>query len=72
MLTEYRGDRNVTGVASPCDQTPANAASVMPRVEGVPMSAQIGFEPGAKIHRTGYRRDANVTEIARGVARWNI
>jgi hypothetical protein len=29
----------------------------MPRVEGVPMSAQIGFEPGAKIHRTRYRRD---------------
>jgi hypothetical protein len=72
MLTEYRRDRNVTGVAPPSDQAPANAASVMPRVEGVPMSAQIGFEPGAKIHRTGYRRDANVTEIARGVARRNI
>jgi hypothetical protein len=68
MLTEYRRDRNVAGVAPSSDQAPANAAAVMPRVEGVPMSAQIGFEPGAKIHRTGYRRDANVTEIARGVS----
>ena len=67
MSTAYRGDRNVTGGTPPSDQTPANATSVMPRVEGVPMSAQIGFEPGAKIHRTGYRRDVNVTEIARGV-----
>ena len=39
MLTEYRRDRNVAGVAPASDQAPANAAAVMPRVEGVPMSA---------------------------------
>ena len=65
MLTEYRRDRNITGTAPPSDQAPANAVSVMPRVEGVPMSAQISFEPGAKIHRTGYRRDANVHRDSR-------
>jgi hypothetical protein len=32
MLTEYRCDRNVAGVAPPSDQAPANAAAVMPRV----------------------------------------
>ena len=32
MLTEYRCDRNVAGVAPPSDQSPANAAAVMPCV----------------------------------------
>jgi hypothetical protein len=32
MLTEYRCDRNVAGVAPPSDQAPANAAAVMPCV----------------------------------------
>jgi hypothetical protein len=32
MLTEYRRDRNVAGVAPSSDQAPANAAAVMRRV----------------------------------------
>ena len=39
MLTEHHRDRDVARVAPAGDQAPANAAAVMPRVEGVPMSA---------------------------------
>src|SRR6516225_781259 len=44
MLPEHHCDRNIASVASTSDQDAANAAAVMPRIEGMPVSAQIGFE----------------------------
>jgi len=72
MLPEHHRDRNIASVASTSDQDAANAAPVMPRIEGMPVSAQIGFEPGAEIHWIGIGGDANITQIARGVARGDI
>jgi hypothetical protein len=68
MLPEHHGDRNVARVASTSDQDAPNPAAVMPRIEGMPVSAKIGFEPGAEIHWIGISRDANITQVARGVA----
>src|ERR1700756_572631 len=68
MLAEHHRDRNVARVASTSDQDAANAAAVMPRIEGMPVSTQIGFEPGAEIHWIGIGGDANITQIARGIA----
>jgi hypothetical protein len=61
MLPEHDGDRNVARVASTSDQDAPNPTAVMPRIEGMPVSAKIGFEPGAKIHWIGISRDANIT-----------
>src|SRR6516165_6677311 len=72
MLSEHHCDRNIASVASTSDQDAANAAAVMPRIEGMPVSAQIGFEPGAEIHWIEIGGDANITQIARGVARGDI
>jgi hypothetical protein len=44
----------------------------MTGIEGEPMPAEIDFEPGAEIHRVGRRRDADIAEIARAVAGWNV
>src|ERR1700738_3886747 len=38
----------------------------------MPVPAKIGFKPGAEIHWIGISRDANITQIARGVARGDI
>ena len=72
MLPEHHCDRNVARVASTSDQDAANAAAVMPRIEGMPVSTQIGFKPGAEIHWIGIGGDANITQIARRVARGDI
>ena len=72
MLPEHHGDRNVARVASTSDQDAPNPPAVMPRIEGMPVSAKIGFEPGAEIHWIGISRDANITQIARCVARGDI
>jgi hypothetical protein len=49
MLPGHHRYRNIASVAS--DQDAANAAAVMPGIEGMPVSAQIGFEPGAEIQK---------------------
>jgi hypothetical protein len=51
MLPEHHRYRNIASVASTSDQDAANAAAVMPGIEGMPVSAQIGFEPGAEIQK---------------------
>src|SRR5580704_11002349 len=40
----------------------------MPSVKGIPSSLQEDLKPSAKVHRIGISRDANITQITRGVA----
>jgi hypothetical protein len=44
----------------------------MPRVKGMPMTAYVCFEPGAKIHGIRRRGNANVAKIPRDIAGWDI
>jgi|SRR5580692_1582657 hypothetical protein len=44
----------------------------MPGIKGMPVPAKIGFEPGTEIHWIGISRNANITQIARAVARGDI
>src|SRR6202030_4078861 len=71
-MSEHHGKRNVARVASTSDQDAPNPVTVMPRIKGMPVSAKIGFEPGTENHWIGISRNANITQIARGVARGDI
>src|SRR5208282_6858960 len=70
--SEGRRDGYIDRVAPPCDQNPSNPWHVVARVERVPASSEIGFEPGGKVHRTVWRRLSHVAEITGAVARWNV
>src|SRR4030095_2153088 len=65
-------DGNIGGVASPGHQDAPDPGSVVPCIECVPLPGEIDFEPGAEIHRRRIRRNTDIAEIARAVARWNI
>ena len=62
----------VGGVAASGHQNAADARDVVAGVERPPAVAKIHFEPGAEIHRAGSDDDANVAEIAGGIACRNI
>ena len=51
---------------------PTDPRPVVARIERVPATAEIDFEPGAEIHRRRIRRHADVTEIAGAIARRNV
>src|ERR1700736_2396437 len=72
MVPEHHGNGDVARVASASDQHAPNAAAVMPRIERMPVSAKIRFEPGAEVHWIGISRNANIAQIARRIARGNI
>src|SRR5207248_8175914 len=59
VRTEGRGDRDIRRVAAPREQHPADARDVVARVENVPLTAEIDFEPGREIHR----RDRKSTRL---------
>src|SRR5271166_6530523 len=48
--TKGRGNRDVRRIAAAGDQDPPDARNVVTRVKGVPLAAEIGFEPGGEIH----------------------
>src|ERR1700685_3086601 len=64
-------DRNVGGIAPACHQDAADTRRIVARIERVPATAEIGFEPCAEIHRRRIGRAADVAEIAGTVARRN-
>ena len=66
------GERHIGGVATAADQYAAYALAIVARVESVPMPAEIGFEPGAEIHRRVGRRYADVAEVAGAVSGRNV
>ena len=69
---EGRSERYVCRVAPAGHQHTADTGHVVASVEGVPLSAQLSFEPGAEIHGTIDRRHANVPQVTRGIARGNV
>ena len=70
--TEYSGQCNVGGIAPTSHQDAADSRRVMACVEGVPVTAEIGLEPRAEVHREVHRRDADVAEVAGAIARRNV
>jgi hypothetical protein len=71
-FSKRHGDWNVRGVTSACNRNAANPATIMPRVKGMPMTAYVCFEPGAKINGIRRRGNANVAKIPRDIAGWDI
>ena len=69
---EAGGDGAVGGVAADGHEDAADAGDVVAGVEGPPAIAEVDFEPGAEIHGAGGERDADVAEVAGGVARGDI
>src|SRR2546428_1701303 len=70
--TERVADRHIRRIASTRDEHAADPRNVVPRIKRMPAASDIGLEPGGKIHRTVRRRDADIAEIARAVARRNV
>src|SRR6187402_3081198 len=71
-LAEGRGKRAIGGVAPAGHQNAADARRVVARVEREPTAAQVDLEPGAEVHGRRRVRHADVTQVARGVARGNV
>jgi hypothetical protein len=71
-LAEGGGDGAVGGVSAGGHQDASDARGVVPRIEGPPAVAEINFEPGAEIHGAIRGRDADIAEVAGGVARGNV
>jgi len=71
-LAEGSGDGAVGGVPAGGHQDASDAWGVVPGVEGPPAIAEINFEPGAEIHGAIRGRDADIAEVAGGVARGNV
>src|SRR5712672_4758792 len=69
---EGLGDWNVCGIAALGDQDAADPRNVVARIEGVPVAADIGFEPAGKIACGVGRRHPDVAEIAGAIARRNV
>src|SRR5438552_3812072 len=66
--TEGAADRDVGSVAAARDQDPADARSVVARVENVPMPAEERLEPGSEVHGAVWRRHPDIAQVAGAVA----
>src|SRR5579862_8059916 len=70
--TERVTDGDVGGVAAAGNEHPTDARNVVARIERVPSAAEVRLEPAREVHRSVWRRYANVAEIAGAVARRNV
>src|SRR5712692_4836377 len=70
--TEGVADRHICRITPPRDQHPADTRLVVPSIEGVPVTVDVGLEPGGEIHRTVGWRHADVAEVAGAVAGGNV
>src|ERR1035438_9633900 len=61
---EGGGDGYVGCVASSGHQYAADARMIVAGVEGPPAIFEIGFEPGAEIHRGLRDRDADIAQVS--------
>ena len=59
---------DVGGVAAARDQDATDAGRVVARVEGVPLAAEIGFEPGCEVAGCIGWWHASVAEVAGAIA----
>src|ERR1700680_1589325 len=70
--TEGVADRHIRRIAPPCDQHSADTRHVVSSIEGVPVTVDIGLEPGGEIHGTIGWRHADVAEVPGAVASRNV
>src|SRR5438034_11296395 len=63
VRSEGLGDRNVGGIASLRDQDAADPRHVVAGIEGVPVPAEIGFEPAGEVAGGPGLWRAHVAEI---------
>jgi hypothetical protein len=68
IRAEGRRDGDVCGVATACNQDPADMRHVVARVERIPLTAEVGFKPRGKITGWVGLRRADVTQISTAVA----
>lgn len=65
-------ERDIRRVSASGDQDAPDAGRIVASIEGVPSVAEIGLEPGRKVHgRIGWR-PADIAEIASAVTRRDI
>src|SRR5258708_2624321 len=69
---EAIADGDVRCVAAARHQHASAARYVVSRIEGVPLTADIGFEPGSEIGNAVRRRGTDVAEITSAIARGNV
>src|SRR6476620_4143354 len=65
---ERGGDGDVCGITAARQKYSADTWHIVARIERVPLTAEIGFEPGCEIAGRIGRRRADVAQIARAVA----
>jgi hypothetical protein len=51
VRSEGCGDGDIRGIATAGHQNTADARDIVARIKDIPLAAEIGFEPGCKIHR---------------------
>src|SRR5208283_5739439 len=69
VRTKGRADRDIRCITAAGNQHPADARDVVARVKGVPLAADIGFEPGREIHRRVRERHPDIAEITGAISR---
>src|SRR5271166_4218244 len=72
VRTKGRSDRDVGRIATAGEQHPADARNVVARIKGIPLAAEIGFEPGCEIHRRVHGRHADIAQITGAISRRNV
>jgi len=72
VRTEGRADCDVRSIATASDQYSADAWDVVAGVKGVPVAADVGFEPGCEIHRCVRDRHADIAQITGAVSRRDV
>src|SRR5205807_7382378 len=65
-------DRDIGSVAPLRNQHPPDPGHVVARIEGVPVSTEIGLEPAGEIARSVGRLRAHVAKIPGAIARRNV
>lgn len=70
--TERRGQSGIGCVASARHQDAPYARDMMPRIETVPLTTQVHFEPGVEIHWDINRIDADIAKISAAISCRNV
>lgn len=65
-------DWNISGISALGNQYSSDPWDVVARIKRMPATAKIDFKPGGKVHRLWCRWNANITQIACAITRWNI
>lgn len=66
------GESNIAGIPATCHEDTSDARSVITRVKGIPLVTQIDLKPPRKVHGTRDSIYADIAQITRAIARWNV